>query len=73
MRSKVALRIWLAMVLAGGTLTSMECSEITKNSLKDGVFGYVTGSVSSQLSSAAVGDFILNLLLGQSSSSSLES
>ena len=64
MRKYTFLRGSLASLLTGGTLMMSGCGDLVRDSIKDGFFSYLTGSVSSTFDSALFGDFISNILTG---------
>ncbi len=54
----------LAMLLSGAMLTSQGCGPLIKESVRDGLLTWVTGSVASSLNDSAINNLLLNLFTG---------
>ena len=55
------LRIVLLVGLSGGTLMTASCGDIIITSVKEGLFNFVSGSVSITLGGGQLSDFINSL------------
>jgi len=64
MRSKTLLRVSLAALLGGGTMTTIGCGDLVGQSIRNGLFNYVAGRVSSGVDAALLGDFITDVFTG---------
>ncbi len=64
MKPRILLRVSLATLLWGGTLTMIGCGDMVRQSIRDGLFNYVAGSVSRGFDAALFGDFITNVFTG---------
>ena len=64
MKPKTLLRVSLAAWLAGGTLTTIGCGDLVRQSVRDGLFNYIAGTVSSGLDASVFGEFVTNVFTG---------
>jgi hypothetical protein len=65
MRRRRALRWTLAAVLAGGQVSFIGCGSLARQSLRNGFYSFVSGSVSGGvLDGQAVSDFVLGVFTG---------
>ena len=58
------LRVLFALLLACTTTMTIGCGDLVSQSLRDGLFNYVIGSVSSGFDAALFGDFITSVFTG---------
>ena len=63
MKTRLLLRVSFVAALAGGTLMS-SCGGMLTQSIRDGLFNYVAGRVSSGADAAMLGDFITSVFTG---------
>ena len=61
MKTSRLLRIVLLTGLSGGTLLSTSCGDIVVTSVKEGLFNFISGSVSVSLSGGQISDFLNTL------------
>ena len=54
----------LVVLMSGSVLFGGGCTGIVRDSVKEGVFAFLTGSVQSNIDTAAFSDFLLNVVTG---------
>lgn len=64
MKRKTLLRVSLAAWLAGGALTTIGCGDLVRQSVRDGLFNYIAGSVSSGFNASLFGEFVTSVFTG---------
>lgn len=64
MKRSTGLRYAVLMLGSGAFGFFPSCRDIAKQSVVDGVIGFVTGSVQSTLADAQLADFIINSVTG---------
>ena len=64
MNPKTLLRLWLATLLGGSTMATIGCGDMVRQSIKDGAFKYIAGSVSGGFGADLVGDFLTGVFTG---------
>lgn len=64
MRKRWLLKLLMAGLLGGQVLTSMGCSDLVRQSVRDGTFRWVAGSVTGTLGTAQFAAFLTNVLTG---------
>jgi len=64
MRTLRWLRIMLVVLLAGTLILTTGCGDMAMQSIKEGIYGYVSGSFASGLIADQLADFLANVATG---------
>ena len=61
MRSHKWFRMCFGALVGGGMLFTTGCADMVRTSIRDGIFGYISGSVQNTIFTSQLNDFVLDV------------